>query len=638
MRAFVGHSFHDKDKQLVRDIKDFIESEEIECITGEKAQNRSVAEKVKERIKNSDIFVGVFTHDNEVLTSKGILRSLWGKGKEHTTSNWVIQECGFALGLNKTLILLVESGIYKFPELQGDMELIYFTRESLQDAFLKLNQMIGHVKGAGALVLAGQPEDKLDKVVDERGKEDGIEKEKAKQETGDRREIFSRYFDALDNDNCAKLQEIYENELTKVLSDDEKISWKAVTLRFSYHMGDNGALQKLEEYVESNSDNPDVLYQLAILFEGMDYEKAKQQFLGVAKLYDKANNDDRNKIVDCYHRAGKCAAKEGKFTQAYEMLYSLLHDNDFANQKAIILSALADISKTNEDWERFFAYAEGSLDSDASNSELRFNLAFQYRQSGHQKLSLLHYKNLTSSLTHPMGLNNLGIGYNHFELFGKSITSYFESAKHKTTLAMANIAQAYLNKGFWKDAETFINKANSLSTEGIEVHGNIGYAKNQLERMRKEEDSKESETLIQAGKEREFRIKHAECFFSQTDIAKTDIDSLWETPWGKLKLTLDDASKTFKIEEQKKEATDGKNGSRTVIVINGSIEKLSGRYEIKVEEIVKRTYLPTWSPEKKTIHQATGYMLFDVKDITTIDIMEKDKEENIKFLKWEKVS
>ena len=68
------------------------------------------------------------------------------------------------------------------------------------------------------------------------------------------------------------------------------------------------------------------------------------------------------------------------------------------------------------------------------------------------------------------------------------------------------------------------------------------------------------------------------------------------------------------------------------------MEKLSGRYDIKVEEIIERTYLSEWSPEKKTIHQATGYMLFNAKALTTIDIMEKDKGENIKFLTWEKVS
>jgi len=637
MKAFIGHSFNDKDSQLIRDIKDFIESAEIECGTGEKAQNKSVAEKVKERIKNSDIFVGVFTHDYKVLATKGIFRSLWGKEKEYTTSNWVIQECGFALGLNKVLILLVERGIHKFPELQGDMELIYFTRESLKDAFLKLNQMIGHIKGTGALVLAERPEDKQGKVVDERGKEDSLEKEKAKKETGDRGEIFSRYFGALDNNNYAKLQEIYENELIKVLSDTENVTWKAVTLRLSYHMGETGALQKLQEYAESHKNNPDVSYQLAVLYEGMDYEKAKQQFLGVSKLYNKANNDDRSNIVDCYHRACKCIAKEGKYKQAYQILYSLLYDDDFANQKAILLSALADISKMNKDWERFFAYAEGSLDLDASNSELRFDLAFQYTQNGYHKLSLLHYKNLTSSFTHAMGLNNLGVGYNHFGLLGKSIASYVESAKHKTTLAMSNIARAYLKQGFWNDAETTINKANSLSTEGIEVHGNIGYATNELKTMKEEEDSKESEILVQAGTEKEFRIKHSESFFSRTDIAKANIDGVWQTNWGKLRLIIDDISKTFKIEEQKKEA-DEKNGSKTVITINGSIEKLSGRYDIKVEEIIERTYLSAWSPEKKTIHEATGYMMFNVKDLTTIDIMEKDKEENIKFLKWKKVS
>ncbi len=191
-------------------------------------------------------------------------------------------------------ISYVEREIHKFPELQGDKELIYFTRESLQEAFLKLNQMIGHVKGAGAL--EGQPESKLGKVEDEQGKEDSLEKEKTKQETGDRREIFSRYFHALDNDNYAKLQEIYENELTTVLSEKEKVTWKAVTLRLSYHMGETGALQKLQEYAESKKEIPDVSYQLAIVYEGMDYDKAKQKFL---ELIDEAERGTMPYFENC---------------------------------------------------------------------------------------------------------------------------------------------------------------------------------------------------------------------------------------------------------------------------------------------------------------------------------------------------
>lgn len=633
MEAFVGHSFSDKDSQLIRDIKDFIESTGTKYTTGEKAQNSSVAEKVKERIKRSDIFVGVFTHDNEVFTTKGILRSLLSKKKEYTTSNWVIQECGFALGLEKGLILLVERGIHEFPELQGDMELIYFTRESLQGAFLKLSQMIGHVKEAGATIIAGQPEDKLSKVVDEQGKE-SIEEEQVKQGTEATSKIFSRYYKAFDSKDLAKLQEIYENELAETLSAEEKVTWKAVTLRLSYHLGKTGALQELREYAKSNKDNPDVSLQLAILYEGMDNDKAKQQFLETSRLHDKSSDDGRNNIVECYSRACNCMAKEGKYQRAYEMLYSLLHDDSFTNQKATILPALADISTMDEDWERFFAYAEGSLDLDASNTELRFRLAYQYNENKHYQLSLLHYRNLTSSFTHPIGLNNLGVGYNHFRLLGKSIASYLESAKHKNTLAMANIAHAYLQQGFWNDAEAIINKANSSSAEGIEVHGNIGYATNSMKTKKKEEDSKESDILILAGTEREFRIKHAKSFFSKDDITKADIDGLWQTPWGELGLIIDDVSKTFRIEEEREKANE-KNSSRSIITVNGSIEKLSGRYDIKVEEIIQYTYA---SPGKKTIHQATGYMLFDRTDLTTVVIMEKDKEENIEFLKWKKAS
>ena len=506
MKIFIGHSFDEKDSRLIRDFQDFIESTGIECVTGEKAQNGSVAEKVKERIKNSDIFVGIFTRDNEVITAKGIFKCFRGNKQEYTTSNWVIQECGFALGLDKSLILLVEKGIHKFPELQGDMELIYFTRESLQDTFLKLNQMIGHVKGAEASVFAGQPEDKLGRVVDEQQKEKNIQKEMVKTEKGERQEAFSKYFDAFNNDNYIKLQEIYDTELTKVLSDDEKITWKAITLRVSYNIGYSEALQQLKDYAQANSKKPDVAYQLAILYESLDKGEASRQFLELSKLYDRSNNDDRSKIVDCFSRASKCIMEEGKYEPACQMLYSLLHDEVFSNQKATILSALANISKMNKDWERFFAYAEGSLNLDASNNELRFDLAYRYAENQQNKISLLHYKNLTSAYTHPVGLNNLGVGYNHFGLLGKSIRSYLESAKHKETLAMANIANAYLEQGFWNDAEATIDKANKLSAEGVEVHGNIGYATNRLKTAKEEETDKESELLRKAEEEREFRI------------------------------------------------------------------------------------------------------------------------------------
>ena len=141
MKIFVGHSFDNKDSLVVNKFLEFFRSREdegIRIVTGERAQNKSVAEKVQSDISGSDAFAGIFTCDRKINIRAGLFRSERG----YTTSNWVIQESGFALGKDKPLILIVERGIHKFPELQGDLELIYFNRKNLEEPFVKLNQVI----------------------------------------------------------------------------------------------------------------------------------------------------------------------------------------------------------------------------------------------------------------------------------------------------------------------------------------------------------------------------------------------------------------------------------------------------------------------------------------------------------------
>src|SRR3972149_9022389 len=205
MKAFVGHSFEEKDSQIVDKIIKFLESTGIKCQTGEKAQNKSIAEKVKERILNNE--------------------------RAYTTSNWVIQECGFAIGSNKELILLVEKGIYKFPELQGDLEVIYFNRESLEETFLKLNQMIEFVKSKKIKGISSEIQERLEDF-EKQGAE--RQKEKDKEEIKERKdEVFEKLYDAIfEEEDYAKAQEIYDKELQPTLTDDEKPILKAIILRF----------------------------------------------------------------------------------------------------------------------------------------------------------------------------------------------------------------------------------------------------------------------------------------------------------------------------------------------------------------------------------------------------------------------
>ncbi len=643
MNAFIGHSFEEKDSQTVTKIKEFIESTGINCQTGEKAQNKSVAEKVKERILDNDIFVAIFTCDKELASKKKFLRKT---KKFYTTSNWVIQESGFAIGSEKELIFLVEKGIDKFPELQSDMEVIYFNKESLEEPFLKLNQMIDSIKEKK---IPGVPSEKFEREEDLEKKEAEKEKEKVIDEIKDRKEAaFKKVYNAIfEEEDYNKTQEIFYKELQPSLSDDkEKRLWEAIVLRYSHKLGDTEAFDKLEKHVEKYKNDPALNLQLAFRYKEMrEYQKAKEKFLVIKEIYDINKTEDIEDIITCYEEAGICLALDNKYNDAIELLSKPLNEDVFKEHKAWILSVLARIAKMSKDSEKLFIYGENSLELDPSNTKLRFDLAYEHSKKGNNKLSLLHYIKLTDTKKSPVGLNNLGVQYKTLQLPAKSVESYFKAAEYKETLAMANIAQNYLDEGFIKDANGMIKKANKLSEEGVEVSGNIGFAKNRLDEILEHENNKEKETLSEAEKEREFRIKYSEAYYSRIDINKEKFDGIWQTPWGNLKLILDESKSTFKGEEKIKLKLLGHEGwikmktepkeehyKNRFISIEGDLEKLSGRYKIKIEEVIDYKYIPS---DKKIVHEAEGYLEIN-KDYNLINVMEKSTKEELNISSWKK--
>jgi tetratricopeptide (TPR) repeat protein len=643
MKAFVGHSFQKQDSELVGNVIKFLKAAGLECETGEEAQNKSIAEKVKERILSSDMFVGIFTHDKEIVQKKKFFRN---KEKAYTTSNWVVQESGFAVGSNKDLIFLVESGLYKFPELQGDLEVIYFNRQSLAETFLKLTQMIESIKCKEVKAVSAQIQEKPE---DLEKQESEKQRQKIKEETKDQsQEAFGKLYDAVFKDkNYVKAQEIYEKELQDALSSEERQDWDAVILRWSHALGDGDAFTRLLDHVSKNKDNPKVIWQLAVRYREMrEYQKATDKFLQIRQLYDKNKEENKEKIIGCCEQAAWCLADDSKYNEAIELLSNLLLQEHLKDYKGRILSTLAKIAKRAKNIEEFFIYAEGSLDIDPSNTDLRFDLAWQYGNEGHNKLSVLHYEKLTATKRSPAGLNNLGVGYESLKLPAKSIESYFEAASYNNTLAMSNIAERYLNEGFMKDAEREIKKAHELSKEGIEVHGNVGNAKNRLEKILEDEASKEKEIIVEAEKERKFRVRYSEAFYCDQDVVKEKLDGVWETPWGDLELSFDETTNSFKVDGTKKVKLEGlleslsmrktepekEHFKTTLIKIKGTVKKLSARYEVKVEDLIEYQYV---SPQRTTVYEASGYMVVN-EDYKTIDVMEKAKDEKVDIRSWKK--
>jgi len=76
--------------------------------TGARPKADRISEKVKQLIDQQLIFVGIFTRRDKIA-----------RKAEWTTSPWVIDEKAYAVGGNKKLVLLKESGVGSIGGIQG---------------------------------------------------------------------------------------------------------------------------------------------------------------------------------------------------------------------------------------------------------------------------------------------------------------------------------------------------------------------------------------------------------------------------------------------------------------------------------------------------------------------------------------
>jgi tetratricopeptide (TPR) repeat protein len=143
--AFVGQSFAEDDLEILDFFKAVLAEMGVRAITGERAEARSVSDKVKARIAEGDIFVGVLTKRESAESGK------------FRTSEWVIQEIAYAAGLGKKIIVLKEKDVISIGGIHGDAEYIEFDRTTLHKAALKLVQMIWSLNPGKMALNKNQP-------------------------------------------------------------------------------------------------------------------------------------------------------------------------------------------------------------------------------------------------------------------------------------------------------------------------------------------------------------------------------------------------------------------------------------------------------------------------------------------------
>ncbi len=645
MRVFVGHSFDVQDEPLVLRITNFLTKHKVQWESGEVAQNNSIALKVRGLIDRNPIFIGIFTRGRKIeVAPQGCLEKVVAflkRNKESsffTTSNWVIQESGYALGAGRKTIFLVEEGIYKFPNLQGDAEVVLFNRENIDAALVRLMEMllsVGSIDLSQVDVVQQGGAEKLlkneagEKLMAEEGKTKGTSVQK-----------FFELLNKKDFDGA-------EGPLRDVMQDGESKEWalllESLLLRKRYCAGHRASLQKLEELFSKTKDS-DVGVQLGLSHDafgkGEDARRAYRDALQVAK--------NISEKVSCEIKIAESYSQEGQLQDAVNALLKALSSVEFRDDKEAtlqILTSLVSVTEKKDDY-LYFVFAEKLLDLNPVEIDIRFNLAYKYSNTDKEDLAAYHYKKLLDVMDYPMAFNNIGVAYDALGIKAKAIEYYQKARGLKITLAHSNLANKYLEEGFVTIAESLLKEADEFSKEDIEVHPNVGLSKKRLKELLKQEDVKESELLKAVEKVRDFKVLHADavCFES----APIDIFGVLDLgEWRTVKVAFDASiggflgTGTFEEEMPSPLGLSGfsafgqaqqKQVKKFTVELKIFLRNRGGHYSLIVrDEALGPRRLLSFNDER---HNAKGLVIL-TEDNRFINVLEEGKDK--KFLQWERV-
>src|ERR1700751_3568310 len=123
--TFVGHSFAEEDKELIRRFLEYFTSlagavDYFSWDHAEEAEPITLTSKVMGIIEGKNTFIGICTKAEQVVVTEPnappdgwrsrLIRSR-NPNLQWKTSDWIIQEIGLAIGRGLSVILLLEEGV-----------------------------------------------------------------------------------------------------------------------------------------------------------------------------------------------------------------------------------------------------------------------------------------------------------------------------------------------------------------------------------------------------------------------------------------------------------------------------------------------------------------------------------------------
>lgn len=546
-KAFVGHSFTADDKNLVLSVTEFLEAFKGSNLAfswthAEAAKPEDVVEKVLPMLRSCDIFIGICSKKERVAPPTLFRKSKWSRADsvidesklQWKTSDWIIQEIAIARDREMHLVLLLEEGVRPPGGLHGNVEYIQFRREHISDAYVRLTQMLGAIlaKDADAhgsdfkLVQPEMPR------TEEQPEHKNDPLRRPPQASWQAIDYYMGLFHAVLLDDDEYLETLRASYAASEfgMREDGLASWEA-RKEYSLLVWDKGgSVDRLEKLVNQHRADPSMVSLLARVLSHFNDER------GAAKLHEEAartalakNDIDSaaRSLLTCVELA--CKAKdEQEARRLIEMLAGLPDASKEA--KDAQLRAIGLLAKLKDHPLIRIAAMEYQVSIDPTDADKRFSLAYAYSETDDDAATLMHYLAIPDGRRTETAWNNLAVARQALKLPILAIDAYQVADAKNSSLAMSNLAQAYIKAGFYSEAEAMCKKG----LESDDPHENLPATFAQIKAARGEERKIEDATILEV----EPRSRVMQGFGEGTlGVIKSPLPVNWVGPHGPLTVT-----------------------------------------------------------------------------------------------------
>jgi tetratricopeptide (TPR) repeat protein len=509
--AFVARRFSQKDELKIAPILRHLNSfRDLGFVlkSAEPAEAERVSQKVWRMIAECDVFVGVLTKRHPVFgTAPAWWQAITGRLRPlcWTPPAWVIQESGYALALEKDIILFVEPGV-ELPFLPGDLEYIPYSHADPARAFTKASEMINKLIATGAgiavetVVQQAPPERDKPKAAAPSPEGPTAPEEVAPAEPS-LREAMMGLIDALLNNDRQKADELYNVGLKIIETGRGKftaLQWRSFYLRVRSSAGDPSALDELKTIVREYPNEADPQLQLGLaLLSFKEYEMAAGYFEQAAARSAVPGESSSHLLQ------AAAALIEAKASDRAEAILVKLLDDPVESHKEDAAQKLYGLLMASNRHFPAFGIAEQILRRNPGLGQFRFRLGLDYHEEKQHELFLYHYHLLEDhEPTRSDVMRNLALALSECDLPVTSVSHYKRALELGETLSASNLGYKYLDAGMTDEAKAMLTDALRKPDAATEV----GRCLAEISEREKEE-GKRCEALLQdANTHREFLI------------------------------------------------------------------------------------------------------------------------------------